>query len=71
MIARVPPLRLACAPTPGNDLGNDGVMALLAPALQSMPQMTSLDLRSACGGREQRAGQRHSVASLCGLVPDA
>ena len=31
-----------------NDLGNGGVMALLAPALASMTQMTSLNLRSAC-----------------------
>ena len=33
----------------GTGLDNDGVMALLAPALASMTQMTSLNLYSACG----------------------
>ena len=44
LIARGPPVRLACAATTDKRLGNDGVMALLAPVLRSMPQMTSLNL---------------------------
>ena len=46
-----------CTTTAGNYLGDDGdadVMALLAPALQSMPLMTSLNLSGACTNQGRR-----------------
>ena len=62
-----------CANTTGteNCLSRDGVMALLAPVLMSMPQMTSLHLGGACSTWGQPARQGHGVPSLCGLVPHA